>query len=80
MISLHRFKKIKVSALLLMPVIASLASCTTTSEPATPRRQIDSCPPGFLLICTSGTQEKPSDADSDEIPEYDFCRCQPDNL
>lgn len=68
------------SALLLMPVIALLTACATTSEPGTPRRQIESCPPGFLLICTSGTQEKPSDADSDEIPEYDYCRCQPDNI
>lgn len=80
MMPLHRCIKKAVSALLLMQVITLLASCTTTSESATPRRQIDSCPPGFLLICTSGTQEKPSDADSDEIPDYDFCRCQPDNM
>ncbi len=77
---MHRCTKNAVSWLLLIPIIALLASCTTTSEPATPRRQLDSCPPGFLLICTSGTQETPSDGNSDEIPEYDFCRCQPDNL
>ena len=80
MTPLHRRTKRAVNTLVLAPIVALLASCATNSEPATPRRQIDSCPPGFLLICTSATQETPSDGNSDEIPEYDYCRCQPDNL
>jgi len=53
-----------------------LGSCTTTDGPRVKRDRTRDCPPGQVQICESRQQREPSSGGDEEIPEYDFCRCE----
>jgi hypothetical protein len=62
-----------------MIVVASITACADMNNGAIPRRQITSCPPGMILICESRQQQTPSKGGAEEeIPLYDYCRCESD--
>ena len=57
-----------------------ITACANMDNGARPRRQITSCPPGFILICESQQPRTPSKGGAEEeIPLYDSCRCE-DNI
>jgi len=61
-----------------MLVSMSITACADMNDGAQPRQQITSCPPGLLLICESRQQRQPSKGGAEEeIPQYEFCRCEP---
>jgi hypothetical protein len=51
------------------------ACASTPGEPTVKRSQIRDCPPGWVLICETRRQQDPSQGGDEEIPVYDFCRC-----
>jgi len=67
-----------ISAMLTALVMCtSVTSCADTGGPNRPRNQLDSCPPGLILICES--RQPPSKGGAEEeIPQYEYCRCEPD--
>ncbi len=59
----------------IVTVSCLLAACASSPDERGPRQsQIRDCPPGQVLICES--REKPSGADEDEVPVYEFCYCE----
>jgi len=65
--------------LMAMIIATSNTACADMNNGAQPRRQITSCPPGMILICESRQQQMPSKGGAEEeIPLYDFCRCESD--
>jgi hypothetical protein len=65
--------------LMAMIVVASITACADMNNGAIPRRQITSCPPGMILTCESRQQRTPSKGGAEEeIPQYDYCRCESD--
>jgi hypothetical protein len=54
-----------------------LGGCATapTGEQVKRDRMRD-CPPGTMQICESRRLQKPSAGGDEEIPEYDYCRCE----
>jgi hypothetical protein len=55
------------NAMTLLLTILVLGACTTTTDG--PRV-------GQVQICESRKPRDPSSGDNEEIPEYDFCRCE----
>ena len=53
-----------------------LGACATEPSDGVRRSQIRDCPVGMVLICESRRDQDPSSAGDEEIPEYDFCRCE----
>ena len=61
-----------------MLVSTSITACADMNNGARPPTQITSCPPGLVLICESRQQREPSKGGAEEeIPQYEFCRCEP---
>ena len=55
-------------------VTIATVSCTDMGGPSQQRRQITSCPPGEVLICTSN--QPPSKGGADASPLYERCYCE----
>jgi len=65
------------NAMTLLLTILVLGACTTTTDgPRVKRDRTRDCPPGQVQICESRKPRDPSGGDDEEIPEYDFCRCE----
>lgn len=64
----------KLIALTLISVF--LAACATSPTDGVRRTQIRDCPIGMVLICESKREQVPGSGADEEIPEYDFCRCE----
>ena len=54
----------------------SITACADMSGPTQPRRQLTECPPGFVLICESREQELSKGGAEEEIPQFEYCRCE----
>ena len=60
-----------VRTVVLLAMIAFGSACSTM--PQRDREAIRDCPPGQVLVCESrGEPTRPGD----EIPEYEYCRCE----
>lgn len=64
-----------VGATSMLIICLSSISCAEMDGSARPRRQIAECPIGMILICESN-QAPSSGGAEEEIPQYDYCRCQ----
>ena len=53
-----------------------LDGCATTAGEGVKRNRLRDCPPGSVLICESRRPQEPSRGGDEEIPEYEFCRCE----
>ncbi|MDH5345130.1 MAG: hypothetical protein OEW59_05140 [Gammaproteobacteria bacterium] len=49
--------------------------CATTGEDGAKRSRMRDCPPGMVQICES-REHKPSRGGEEDIPEYEYCRCE----
>jgi hypothetical protein len=65
----------KIRQAVFLAVVAILISaCANMSQSAKPTRKLTSCPPGKYLVCES--RQPPSKGGAEEeIPEYEYCRC-----
>ncbi len=61
--------------LMILAVVAMSASCAGADVKPGPRSDIRDCPPGFVLVCES-RQEPSKGGAEEEIPEYEYCRCE----
>jgi hypothetical protein len=78
MMKIKRCCEIIFVTLAVMLVSMSITACADMNDGAQPRQQITSCPPGLVLICESRQQRELSKGGAEEeIPQYDFCRCEP---
>jgi len=63
--------------LMTMIVGTLTTACADMNDGVQPRRQVTSCPVGMILICESRQQQTPSKGGAEEeIPQYDYCRCE----
>ena len=61
-----------------MLVSTSITACADMNNGVRPPTQIMSCPPGLVLICESRQQRELSKGGAEEeIPQHEFCRCEP---
>ncbi len=61
--------------LAILAVLAMSASCADADVKPRPRSEIRDCPPGFVLVCES-RQDPSKGGPEEEIPEYEYCRCE----
>ena len=69
-----KHREIIFATLTALIVCTPIVACTGMSDRVQPRRQITSCSPGQVLICTS--QQPLSKGGADEIPQYEHCYCE----
>ncbi len=59
-----------------MLVSTSITACADMNDGVQRRPQITSCPPGEILICETRRQELSKGGAEEEIPQFEFCRCE----
>lgn len=52
-----------------------LGACASTGEDGAKRNRMRDCPPGMIQICET-REHTPSQGGEEEIPEYEYCRCE----
>lgn len=65
----------KICQTVFLAVVAiTISACANMNQSAKPARKLTSCPPGEYLVCES--RQPPSKGGAEEeIPEYEYCRC-----
>lgn len=61
--------------LVILLVATWISSCADTGGMVRREPPIQSCPPGFVLVCES-RQEPSKGGAEEEIPKYEYCRCE----
>ena len=61
---------------LLTILISALTAGACTASPGTRRDPIRQCPVGWVLVCETREDRELSRGDDEEIPAYEYCRCQ----
>ena len=57
-------------------LLAGCASSAPTGEPEVNRNRVRECPPDMIQICET-RQGRASSGSDEEIPEYEYCYCEP---
>ena len=62
---------------LISPLILLLltGACASTDGDGVKRNRMRDCPPGMIQVCET-REHTPSQGGDEELPEYEYCRCE----